>query len=235
MPSVLSFRIEGQGADRFREIEEFLRHCFLAVAIAEDRAFFDQLRGARLDRSGEGMGHALLLKIGKRGAPPETGRIDPGCAPSLRVVRAAERERKAAVEGERRSAAHAEEHDEMAAYLTACDNAWDKLGSFMRSGSGTPLEGYQLAAAAERICDASWSTLREVEMRDDRTVTDETIEACQISANNRTRAAKAIGAVFDGDTRPSAMTNATELVRGAEGAVTECKDRLAAQATEGAS
>lgn len=156
-------------------------------------------------------------------------------ADQKREARAAERERKAAVEGERRSAALAEEHDEMAAYLTPCDNAWDKLGSFMRSGSGTPLEGYQLAAAAERICDASWSTLREVEMRDDRTVTDETIEACQISANNRTRAAKAIGAVFDGDTRPSAMTNATELVRGAEAAITECQNNLTAQETEGAS
>lgn len=129
----------------------------------------------------------------------------------------------------------AQEHDEIAVYLTPCDNAWEKLGSFMRSGSGTPLEGYQLASASERICDDSWSKLREVEKRDDRAVTDETIEVCQISANNRTRASKAIGAVFDGDTRPSAMTNANELVRGAEAAIAECKNTLAALEAEGAS
>lgn len=156
-------------------------------------------------------------------------------ADQARADRAAKREKADLAESERRSANLAEEHDEIDAYLTPCDNAWDKLGSFMRGGSGTPLEGYQLAAAAERICDASWSKLREVEKRDDRAVTDETIEVCQISANNRTRASKAIGAVFDGDTRPSAMTNATELVRGAEGAIVECKNTLAAPATEGAS
>lgn len=120
----------------------------------------------------------------------------------------------------------AQEHDEIAVYLTPCDNAWDKLGAFMRSGSGTPLEGYQLASASERICDDSWSKLREVEQRDDRAVTDEAIEACQISANNRTRASKAISAVFDGDTRPSAMTNATELVRGAEAAAIDCRNTI---------
>ena len=126
---------------------------------------------------------------------------------------------------------------QIASIVIPCNDAVTELGQ-MDFQNGTALEAYSLAAAVDRSCDSSWSALNRVDIptRFSGAVEEQAetaLEACQIYALRAEEMGEASMVVFDGDTRPSAVTKVTDLTQRTVQTMQSCMTDLQAMGSSG--
>lgn len=121
-------------------------------------------------------------------------------------------------------------YSDMIGSLSACDAAGKetaRIAGRLQDGGATIYDGYSVSKAQEDACQRSWSAANDVKIPAGlpdgaKEAAEKAKETCANSALMKQVAAKAFEEVFDGDMRPSKISEAKEAADAAQSATLAC-------------
>lgn len=156
--------------------------------------------------------------------------VDPEGMQRMQEEQRAREEAAASADRSENALAATEWHGRIMTALQPCDDALVRLGEQMEAvggGSADIYAGYDQAAAAQRVCNQSWARLQDFKAPEgledeNESRAEDAIEQCQIAAMLKEDVAEGAMAIFDGDRRPSAITEVREKMLRAQHSTMSC-------------
>ncbi len=180
----------------------------------------------------------VALAVGE--TPEKRAEREAAAAAQVKADAAEERQAKAsaAAEEKRAQAAAAAEvqgamkgfYDDVIAKVTPCDDASNKIAKSaqqMSAGSATLYDGYAVARDAEAACQESYMALTDVDVPDAlpeaaQDKASEAVSACQSAVLGKKAMGTSAQVIFDGDARPSALSEFQDAAKMAQGGTLAC-------------
>lgn len=121
-------------------------------------------------------------------------------------------------------------NDEIMAAVSPCDDAGKAMAQVadrLANGGASVYDGFNAANAVENACRASWSKVSDIEIPQElkgavREKAEETIDTCENAMIAKQMGGETMKEVFDGDMRPSKMSEAQENASAAQAGALAC-------------